>query len=169
MTNHQTNTRIRDRANTQRYQHFGHQWTSNRTQERKQRNKHWHIKTLPVQGPPGVGKTHLVTTLVKQIFEKEPDSRVLLSAQSHATVQHLYHEIEKTELSSSKSDTLIIRCSKQDNDDDSALSDADAKAKDFLEKLISSKLFENSTSHRLKTRILEMSQGHRRVRLSEAI
>lgn len=122
------------------------------------------LKIMPlflVQGPPGVGKTHLVTTLVKQIFEKEPDSRVLLSAQSHATVQHLYHEIEKTELSSSKSDTLIIRCSKQDNDDDSALSDADAKAKDFLEKLISSKLFENSTSHRLKTRILEMSQGHR--------
>lgn len=125
------------------------------------------LKIMPlflVQGPPGVGKTHLITTLVKQVFEKEPDSRVLLSAQSHATVQHLYHEIERTQLSSVKNDILVIRCSKQDVEDDSVLSDADAKAKILLEKLISSELFNNSSSHRLKSRILAMSQGHKSTR-----
>ncbi|MFW8696202.1 AAA domain-containing protein, partial [Mesorhizobium japonicum] len=52
--------------------------------------------TIPlhlVQGPPGVGKTHLVTTLVRQTFDAEPDTRILLTAQSHSTVQHLYQEV----------------------------------------------------------------------------
>ncbi|MFD2838832.1 AAA domain-containing protein [Azotobacter vinelandii] len=54
--------------------------------------------TLPlylVQGPPGVGKKHLVTALVRQAFESEPSSRLLLTAQSHSTVQHLYKEVKK--------------------------------------------------------------------------
>lgn len=48
-----------------------------------------------VQGPPGVGKTFLVTSLLEQIFHDEPDSKVVLSAQSHSTVQVLYDEIKK--------------------------------------------------------------------------
>ena len=48
-----------------------------------------------VQGPPGVGKTYLISTLVKQIFDDEKDSKVILSAQSHSTVQVLYDEIKK--------------------------------------------------------------------------
>ncbi|HCA5058980.1 TPA: DUF2075 domain-containing protein [Acinetobacter baumannii] len=57
-----------------------------------------------VQGPPGVGKTFLVTSLLEQIFNDEPDSKVVLSAQSHATVQVLYDEIKKGPLS----DNLMI-------------------------------------------------------------
>ncbi|ENU4317937.1 AAA domain-containing protein [Acinetobacter baumannii] len=53
-----------------------------------------------VQGPPGVGKTFLVTSLLEQIFTDEPDSKVVLSAQSHATVQVLYDEIKRSNLSS---------------------------------------------------------------------
>lgn len=51
-----------------------------------------------VQGPPGVGKTFLVTSLLEQIFHDELDSKVVLSAQSHSTVQVLYDEIKKCAL-----------------------------------------------------------------------
>lgn len=127
------------------------------------------LATMPiylVQGPPGVGKTHLVTKLVSQIFEKEQDSRILLSAQNHSTVQHLYDEIEKIGLfdRDNSQDTLIIRCNKQERDDDSALVDADIKAKDYLSKLINSRLFEQSTSQHLKHEILSIFQGDRSKR-----
>ncbi|WP_421833990.1 AAA domain-containing protein [Acinetobacter baumannii] len=48
-----------------------------------------------VQGPPGVGKTHLISTLVKQIFHDENSSKIILTAQSHSTVKVLYDEIIK--------------------------------------------------------------------------
>lgn len=56
------------------------------------------LKTQPhyfVEGPPGVGKTHLITTYVDYLFNKEDSAKILLSAQSHATVSILYDEIIK--------------------------------------------------------------------------
>lgn len=57
-----------------------------------------------VQGPPGVGKTHLISTLVKQIFKDEKGSKVIVTAQSHSTVQVLYDAIIKN----CDTDDLII-------------------------------------------------------------
>ncbi|MCH7331264.1 MULTISPECIES: AAA domain-containing protein [Acinetobacter] len=57
-----------------------------------------------VQGPPGVGKTHLISTLVKQIFKDEKSSKVIVTAQSHSTVQVLYDAITKN----CETDDLII-------------------------------------------------------------
>ena len=57
-----------------------------------------------VQGPPGVGKTHLISTLVKQIFKDEKGSKVIVTAQSHSTVQVLYDAITKN----CETDDLII-------------------------------------------------------------
>lgn len=51
-----------------------------------------------VQGPPGVGKTFLVKNIVEQIFKNEPLSKVVLSAQSHSTVEVLFNEIKKCKL-----------------------------------------------------------------------
>ncbi|OUM09390.1 hypothetical protein BW686_01470 [Pseudomonas syringae] len=124
------------------------------------------LRTLPmylVQGPPGVGKTHLVTSLIKQVFEQEPDGRVLLTAQSHSTVQHLYHEID-TALSSqsyasTRDELLIIRCSKQDKDDENETSDADIKAKEYLGRLLASDLFKRSKSSEVKSSIIKMLDG----------
>ena len=123
------------------------------------------LRTLPiylVQGPPGVGKTHLITALIKQIFEQEPDSRILLTAQSHSTVQHLFHEIEKTGVINGEgpeTNLLVIQCNKQDKDDDTEVSDADIKAKNYLKKLIDSPLFKKSKSQNTKNTITSMMHG----------
>lgn len=56
------------------------------------------LETQPnfiVQGPPGVGKTFLITALINQIFKDEAYSKILLTAQSHATVNILYNEVKK--------------------------------------------------------------------------
>lgn len=51
------------------------------------------ISTYPnyfVEGPPGVGKTFLITKYVNHIVSQEDSAKILLSAQAHATVDLLY-------------------------------------------------------------------------------
>lgn len=51
---------------------------------------------LPIyllQGPPGVGKTHLVNELVKERFLRDPSTRMLITAQVHDAVNHLMSKI----------------------------------------------------------------------------
>tara|TARA_R110002110_G_scaffold414951_1_gene646717 strand:- start:2186 stop:5668 length:3483 start_codon:yes stop_codon:yes gene_type:complete len=55
------------------------------------------FRVLPIyllQGPPGVGKTHLVTELVKQRFMEDSSARILVSAQGHETVNTLMQRIK---------------------------------------------------------------------------
>ncbi|WP_167346923.1 AAA domain-containing protein [Pseudomonas paralactis] len=126
------------------------------------------ISTHPlslVQGPPGVGKTFLVSTLVRYFFEQEPDSRILLTAQSHSTVQHLFHEVcQHLEKSEHSDELLIIRCSKQDKNDETSLVDADEKAKKYIQNFINSELFLNSGSDSIKNeaRLLLSGQIYKR-------
>ena len=49
-----------------------------------------------VVGPPGVGKTFLISHLVKSILEKTPDARLLVSAQNHETLIQMEDELKKT-------------------------------------------------------------------------
>lgn len=48
-----------------------------------------------VVGPPGVGKTYLVSHLVKSILSLTPDARVLISAQNHETLVQMEEELRK--------------------------------------------------------------------------
>ncbi|WP_266064177.1 DEAD/DEAH box helicase [Brucella intermedia] len=48
-----------------------------------------------VVGPPGVGKTFLISHLVKSILERTPDARILVSAQNHETLVHMEGELRK--------------------------------------------------------------------------
>lgn len=76
------------------------------------------ISTLPlylVQGPPGVGKTRLVRDLVRRRFSDEPTSRLLLTAQSNAAVDHLMDELEAILDKNAPSAPLIVRCRGKDS------------------------------------------------------
>lgn len=120
------------------------------------------LSTLPlylVQGPPGVGKTFLVSTLVKQQFEHEADSRLLLTAQSHSTVQHLYHEVCKSLSKTDDEEFIVLRCSKQDKNDETSLIDADEKSKKYIANFMKSPLYINSESVELKSEIRQMLNG----------
>ncbi|SMS08823.1 helicase [Pseudomonas viridiflava] len=129
------------------------------------------ISTHPlslVQGPPGVGKTFLVSTLVRYFFDQESDSRILLTAQSHSTVQHLFHEVcNHLKECDNLDDLLIIRCSKQDKNDETSLIDADEKAKKYIQGFVNSELFLNSNSDSIKNdaRLLISGQAHKRYPL----
>ncbi|WP_460206314.1 AAA domain-containing protein [Klebsiella pneumoniae] len=121
-------------------------------------------KTLPVylvQGPPGVGKTFLITTLVNQIFLEEKESRVVLTAQSHATVQHLYQEVISS-LKKSKFDPLVVSCIKKDreDDEDASVSQLDRLALSYINKLIESPLFLTSKSIAAKDTIIKSSKSN---------
>lgn len=73
--------------------------------------------TLPfflVQGPPGVGKTRLVRDLVTRRFADEPTSRLLLTAQSNAAIDHLMDELAGVLRVNDSSGPLVVRSSKRD-------------------------------------------------------
>lgn len=73
--------------------------------------------TLPfflVQGPPGVGKTRLVRDLVTRRFADEPTSRLLLTAQSNAAIDHLMDELAGVLRANDPTGPLVVRSSKRD-------------------------------------------------------
>lgn len=59
-----------------------------------------------VVGPPGVGKTFLISHLVKSILEKTPDARLLVSAQNHETLIQMEDELKKTLASGTR---IVVR------------------------------------------------------------
>ena len=69
-----------------------------------------------IQGPPGVGKTRLVRDLVSRCFREEDTTRMLLTAQSHQSVDHLLAEIEKVFRQTGARKPLIVRCRPRSHD-----------------------------------------------------
>ena len=59
-----------------------------------------------VVGPPGVGKTFLISHLVKSILHETPDARILVSSQNHGTLVHMEEELRKFLPATS---TIIVR------------------------------------------------------------
>lgn len=49
---------------------------------------------LIVQGPPGTGKTTFITEVVLQILNQEPDTRILLSSQTHVAIDNALERIK---------------------------------------------------------------------------
>jgi serine/threonine protein kinase len=100
-----------------------------------------------VQGPPGVGKTHLVRELVRRRFADDPTARLLLTAQSHAAIDHLMAELsvllEKDQKARDK--PLIVRCRKKDKLGFTDHHDIQNQASALLRGLVESELIADGT------------------------
>jgi len=59
-----------------------------------------------IVGPPGVGKTFLISRLAKSILEKTPDAKLLVSAQNHETLIQLESELKKALTTGTK---IVVR------------------------------------------------------------
>jgi DNA polymerase alpha-associated DNA helicase A len=59
-----------------------------------------------VVGPPGVGKTFLISHLVKSILTRTPDARLLVSAQNHETLVQMEVELKNTLAAGT---TIVVR------------------------------------------------------------
>lgn len=85
--------------------------------------------THAVVGPPGVGKTRLVTEVVRRRLAVEPTTRFLISAQSHQALDHILGAIKKQVVAGG--DALLVRSR---GNDDAVSTDADVRkiAQDYL-------------------------------------
>lgn len=66
---------------------------------------------LHVEGPPGTGKTKFITETILQTVRRNPDARVLLSAQTHAALDNVLERIlERDE------NPRMVRVGREDDD-----------------------------------------------------
>ncbi|CAE6871748.1 hypothetical protein R75465_08325 [Paraburkholderia aspalathi] len=101
-----------------------------------------------IQGPPGVGKTRLITELVRRSLLEDSTTRLLLTAQSHHAVDHLLEQVEESLSGIIKDGLLLVRSTPRQGTDglrsydlreqsravlfDFAASELVAKSPDFL-------------------------------------
>ena len=122
------------------------------------------VAILPVflvQGPPGVGKTRLLTELVKRRFRDERSTRMLLTAQSHHAVDHLLDEVGKIVAPGSQPQPLMVRCRSRDARRQAGPYELSRQTQDLIEKLIGSPLFKQA-SPRLRERMGRLSKAQPR-------
>lgn len=101
-----------------------------------------------VQGPPGVGKTFLITTILQQIFKDEPYSKIVLSAQSHSTINVLFRELRDFPKAGKLPNDLIIIDNFKKEDDDELKKDAIINEKNnyYKSRFNESKMFKEAKS-----------------------
>jgi hypothetical protein len=103
------------------------------------------LSTIPLfllQGPPGVGKTFLVGDIVRRRFNDEPTTRLLLSAQSNAAIDHLMKEVHS--VFSEGSEPVMVRARPADDDPADTDLGIDIQADRLLQDLAQSDLVEDA-------------------------
>lgn len=99
------------------------------------------LSTVPLfllQGPPGVGKTYMVGDIVRRRFDDEPTTRLLLSAQSNAAIDHLMKEVQTVFSEANK--PVMIRARPADDDGADTDLEIDKQANIHLQALCGSDL-----------------------------
>ncbi|MER8593480.1 AAA domain-containing protein [Mesorhizobium sp. M1182] len=101
------------------------------------------FSTIPLfllQGPPGVGKTYVVSEIVRRRMQEEPTSRFLLTAQSNSAIDHLMDEI--TPLFADQADPpMTVRARSVEDDRKADGVETDYLAKKIIDQLVKSPLF----------------------------
>jgi hypothetical protein len=103
------------------------------------------LSTIPfflLQGPPGVGKKYAVSEIVRRRFMDEPTSRLLLSAQSNAAIDHLMQEVMA--MLPSGVEPVAVRARPADDDASDTDLEIDRQADIWLEALADSDLVEEA-------------------------
>ncbi len=97
-----------------------------------------------VVGPPGVGKTKLVTEIVRRLLTEDPTARLLLSAQAHQALDHLAAAIQKTLHAAGLDEDVILVRSKADAGAELAGAQTPERAKAYLARLGESPLLQRA-------------------------
>lgn len=132
-----------------------------RLDEPKQEALRQLTSTLPlflVQGPPGVGKTRLVRDLVQRRFADEPGSRLLLTAQSNAAIDHLMDELEDSLGAETPAMPLVVRSSKKDSKEPPSKFDIQVQTRELARRLANSALAKEVPA-RLRQSMLALATG----------
>lgn len=126
------------------------------------------IKTQPnfvIGGPPGVGKTFLISNYVNHLFQEENNTKVILSAQAHATVKNLHYNVIKNIINENfYKDLIIVEYFKEDATDKSLDSKNDDEessilfktSERYLKDFEKSELFRSNTNNlAIRTKLKE--------------
>ena len=128
------------------------------------------IKTVPLyllQGPPGVGKTRMVRSLVKWVFEQENAARILLTAQSNAAVDHLLETLDET-FQHMETNLLTVRCRAPDRQDAPSSYDVSGTANELLGDFATSDLVVGASAglrERVGGMVSDMEDSHSKSRV----
>ncbi|MBL4799519.1 MAG: AAA family ATPase [Oleispira sp.] len=85
-----------------------------------------------VVGPPGVGKTYLISQIVKRITHQITGSRILISAQSHDALANLERAIQNE----IDEDVILVRIER--NKDEGSFNQEERQSSDWLKRLLES-------------------------------
>lgn len=122
------------------------------------------LSTIPLfflQGPPGVGKTYLVGDIVRRRFEDDPTTRMLLSAQSNAAIDHLMKEVQSVFEGQGLEGPVMVRARPAEDDPADTDLEIDRQADRHLEALAASRLVEE-TDPGLRAMVLSLVEDRKR-------
>jgi hypothetical protein len=122
------------------------------------------LTTVPLfllQGPPGVGKTFLVGDLVRRRFQDDPTTRLLLTAQSNAAIDHLMGEV--LGLFPAGSQPVMVRARPADDDPSDTDLEIDRQADKLLTLLADSEIVKTASAH-IAQKVKALADSRRKPR-----
>ncbi|GJL98849.1 MAG: hypothetical protein DHS20C07_05290 [Methyloligella sp.] len=114
-----------------------------------------------IVGPPGVGKTHLLSDYTRRILEENPGSRILVTAQGHQALDNAGQKLSHMTSNLANNNELMVVRSQSDRSQANKELFASTHARNLLECVEKSTLFQQAPSEQQKAlkELLELSQS----------